>query len=105
MFEGRPVFIWRNEGEDGEVSELYYERNERVRFRVEEEIWNDQAADEEDGGDLGLVALSVASGPGQEDKAKDKAGKKPAWSLIVSMGQPPLGPVVWWEEAPEAEET
>lgn len=38
--EAKPVWVWHNDGSD-----YYFDANEKVRWRVEEEFWRDQAPD------------------------------------------------------------
>jgi len=59
------VWVWTNDG-----TPFYFDKGERVRLRVEEEVWHDQAPDDRiDGG-----------------KAEDGEEKKPrrsAWRIVV----------------------
>ena len=91
------TWIWTSE--DG--SKFFFDKNERVRFRVEEEVWTDQAVDEE-GGDL-VVQGKVETAGGEEGAAKRKReeeerrrkGRTP-WRLVASMQQGGMGLLTWW---------
>ena len=105
------VWIW--ETEDGQ--EFFYDCNEVVRFRVEEEVWNDHAPSrppgEEDEDDESEV--NVAKG---EDRASNGAHyaydadgnrvkiKEVPYTIIGSMASPTLGPIFWWKEEQEEQE-
>ena len=81
------------------VSTLAYEKHERCRFRVEEEIWNDLAASEEAREDIALFAMNYSGNYVKDDavaKEREEAKQNPAWRLIVSMAQQGLGMTNWW---------
>lgn len=89
------VWVWTSE--DG--VKFHFDKNERVRFRIEEEIWQDQAADEEGG----IIAVDREPEPGDSDAARRKReederkrrGKTP-WRLVASMAQGGMGCLTWW---------
>ena len=77
--------MWKTE--DG--VELFFDRTETVRFRVETETWND---------------LAPQRRPG-ESVEPDEYAESP-YTLTASMAQSGLGPLLWWtgeggEEAAE----
>jgi DNA-directed RNA polymerase III subunit RPC8 len=58
-----------------------------VRFRVESEVWHDHTPQRPE-----LVAATAVNGDG--------APEKPApYTLIGSIAQAGLGPILWWDEA------
>lgn len=73
--ESEQVYIWRNEG-----SELYFDKGDIVRFRIENEEWHDQ---------------SELAPPGKEDTTSEIERKVP-YSIVASMQEPGLGNVLWW---------
>lgn len=89
--------MWTSE--DG--SQFYFDKAERVRFRVEEEIWTDQAVDE-DGGDL-VVERAPQPADGDDDdgararREEDNRRKnRTPWRLVASMQQGGMGVLTWW---------
>ncbi|KAI9838681.1 MAG: hypothetical protein M1819_004995 [Sarea resinae] len=68
------VFIWRNDG-----NELFFDKNETVRFRVEAETWNDQSP----------------TAPSERDTTS-AIGRKSPYTIEASMSQGGLGPTLWW---------
>jgi len=100
------VWVWKNDGTD-----LYFDKNERVRFRVEEEIWTDLAPSDQPP-KLGQSADAAPPGPRlttvNDDKGQMKgrihqemlSDKKKedmkSWRLVCSMQQGGLGCVSWW---------
>jgi len=89
------VWVWTSE--DG--GKYHFDKNERVRFRIEEEIWQDQAADEEGG----IIAVDREPDSGDTEAARRKReederkrrGKTP-WRLVASMAQGGMGILRWW---------
>ncbi|KAL7275558.1 DNA-directed RNA polymerase III complex subunit Rpc25 [Rhizina undulata] len=85
LFEGttfniqESVWVWNNEGQD-----FYMDKNELIRFRIENEKFVDQ--------------LPVP--PHEKDKQTD-AEKKPAYALLASCQQAGMGLVSWWTEEDE----
>ncbi|KAN0098764.1 DNA-directed RNA polymerase III [Hyaloscypha variabilis] len=78
------LFYW--ELEDG--SKLYYDNQETVRFRIEEEVWTDQSP----------------MGPKERDDAAGTIKSSP-YVVKGSMADAGLGPCLWWDgEGEEAEE-
>ena len=75
------LYIWETDGQA-----LYYDNQETVRFRIEDEIWHDQ----------------IPSGP----REKDDAGtvKSSPYQLIATMEDAGVGPCLWWDGEREAEE-
>jgi len=89
------VWVWTTE--DGE--KFHFDKNERVRFRIEEEIWTDQAADEE-GGIIAVereveVGDSEAARRKREEDERKRRNKTP-WRLVASMAQGGMGILTWW---------
>ena len=109
--ETQPVYIWtlgldEPDEETGEsVRKYHFDKTLMVRWRMEEELWQDQAPEgpalesiernaaaaargmerpNEEGGDLGV-----------EERELLKEGRAP-WRLIGSMSQSGLGCIEWW---------
>jgi DNA-directed RNA polymerase III subunit RPC8 len=70
------LWIWETDGQ-----ELYFDKNEAVRIRVEAEMFND------------LVPL--APNERQEQGVMDR---KSPYEIQASMIQGGLGPCIWWDE-------
>lgn len=70
------LFVW--ETEDGQL--LYYDNQETVRFRIEEEIWTDQSP----------------MGPKEREDAAGTVKSSP-YVVRGSMGDAGLGPCLWWD--------
>lgn len=63
------VWVWTNDG-----TPYYFDKGERVRLRVEEEVWHDQAPDDRI----------------DHEKATDGEEKRPrrsAWRIVVSLSR------------------
>ncbi|KZF23793.1 putative DNA-directed RNA polymerase III subunit 22.9 kDa [Xylona heveae TC161] len=75
------VFIWRTE--DG--AELFFDKNETVRFRVEAEFWNDQSP-------VGPGSLEAQANGGENGHGS----RKSPYVIEASMSQGGLGPTLWW---------
>ena len=71
------AWVWKTD----EGVELFFDRGETVRFRVEAETWND---------------LAPQSRPGEARDADDFA--KSPYTITASMQQSGLGPLLWWVE-------
>ncbi|TVY20444.1 DNA-directed RNA polymerase III subunit RPC8, partial [Lachnellula arida] len=71
--------IWAPEGD-----KMYFDNHETVRFRVEEEEWNDAAP----------------VGPKREGIEVER---KSPYKLVGSMEEPGMGPCLWWDEDMEGE--
>ncbi len=69
------VYIWRND-----ETELYFDKGDIVRFRVENEEWHD---------------LSMLAPPSKVDTTGEIEKKVP-YSIVASMQEPGLGNVLWW---------
>ncbi|TVY55944.1 DNA-directed RNA polymerase III subunit RPC8, partial [Lachnellula cervina] len=72
--DGAGVMVWEPEGD-----KMYFDNHETVRFRVEEEEWNDAAP----------------VGPKREGVEVER---KSPYKLVVSMEEPGMGPCLWWDE-------
>ncbi|KAF8854453.1 RNA polymerase III subunit Rpc25 [Acephala macrosclerotiorum] len=74
------LYTWQTDGQT-----LWYDNQETVRFRIEDEIWHDQSP----------------IGPNQ----KEEQVKSSPYQLIATMEDAGLGPCLWWdgEEAGEEE--
>ncbi|KAI5782422.1 RNA polymerase III subunit Rpc25-domain-containing protein [Pyronema domesticum] len=87
LFEGSTfdvkenVWVWNNDG-----NEFYLDKNEVIRFRVEEEKFEDQ--------------LPVP--PHLKDALKEQE-RTPAYRIIASASQAGMGLVSWWAEDEDAE--
>ncbi|KAF2397595.1 hypothetical protein EJ06DRAFT_498800 [Trichodelitschia bisporula] len=86
------VWIWTTE--DG--TEFFYDRNEPVRFRVEAEVWHDHTPQKPK-----ITGLTSSEGTENDESLESR---DVPYTIIGSMDQAGLGPIVWWEEAPEEEE-
>jgi hypothetical protein len=81
-----------------------------VRFRVEEEIWNDASPEKPDfstnaNGDLSIRAAVASGGFNAQDDEKVKALKRPVpYAIVGSMGAAGLGCVHWWRSEAEGDE-
>jgi DNA-directed RNA polymerase III subunit RPC8 len=90
------TWVWTSE--DG--SQFYFDKAERVRFRIEEEIWTDQAVDEE-GGDL-VVERTAQPADGDDEGARarkeeeNRRKNRTPWRLVASMQQGGMGVLTWW---------
>jgi len=69
------LFVWKTD--DGQ--ELFYDNQETVRFRVEEEEWHDQSP----------VGPSEKEDPAQVLKSP--------YGITASMADAGLGPCLWWD--------
>ena len=69
--------VWKADGQ-----EMYFDNHETVRFRVEEEEWNDAAP----------------VGPKREGVEVER---KSPYKLVASMEEPGMGPCLWWDEDAE----
>ena len=67
-------WVWNNEGH-----EYYFDKNEWVRCRIEQEHWHD------------LSPLA----PAERETAAASERRAP-YSIIASMSESALGPVAWW---------
>lgn len=74
------LYIWEVDGQS-----LYFDNQETVRFRIEDEIWHDQ----------------IPVGPQQKDET---AIPTSPYQLIATMEDAGLGPCLWWDGDPEAAE-
>lgn len=68
------VWTWVNDDD-----EYFYDKNEWVRVRVEEEQWND-----------------ISPSPPSERGNESITERKSPYSITASMSQSGLGPVEWW---------
>ena len=69
------VFTWTTDD-----STLYYDNHETVRFRIEEEVWHDQAPTKATGGE-----------------GEEAPPKKSPYGIIASMEDSGMGPCLWWD--------
>lgn len=89
LFEGSTfdvkenVWIWNNDG-----NEFYMDKNEVIRFRVEEEAFEDQ--------------LPVPPHL-QDDRLEEE--RKPPYRIVASAQQAGMGLVAWWAEEDEEDGT
>jgi len=88
LFEGSTfdikenVWIWNNDG-----NEFYMDKNEIIRFRVEEEAFEDQ--------------LPI---PPHLQDDRMEVERKPPYKIIASAQQAGMGLVAWWAEEEEGDE-
>ncbi len=68
------LYVWETDGQT-----LFYDNQETVRFRIEDEIWHDQ----------------IPVGP--RDKEDAGAVKSSPYQLIATMEDAGLGPCLWWD--------
>ena len=67
---------------------MYIDRNEVVRVRVEQnEFYDDEPG-----------PIKVVEGVIQETD-KGMGSKRPPYSIVCSIAEQGLGPIVWWSEA------
>ncbi|THV53693.1 hypothetical protein BGAL_0044g00180 [Botrytis galanthina] len=71
------VFIWETE----EGTQLYFDNQETVRFRVDSEQWNDQAP----------------LGPEKQDDSEESRVIEAPYKIVASMEEVGLGPCLWWD--------
>ena len=71
-----------------EGNDLFFDRNETVRFRVEAETWTDLSPEKQSAG-------------GEEDE--DSPSRSP-YQITASMQQSGLGPLLWWDQEELGEE-
>ena len=96
------MWIWKTE--DGK--EFFYDRNEAVRFRVEEEVWNDHAPNRPPGEEeeeetetvSDVVKLEAGSADDTDSGGKKSKVKDVPYTIIGSMSSDGLGPLFWWRE-------
>ncbi|KAF2196883.1 DNA-directed RNA polymerase III polypeptide, partial [Delitschia confertaspora ATCC 74209] len=78
------VWVWHSEETD-----LYFDKGEMVRLRIEQEFWEDQ-------------------GPGMKEGEEEEEGEevRSSYTILGSMAHSGLGPALWWEgvEGEEGEE-
>ena len=72
--------MWVTEGQT-----LYYDNQETVRFRIEEEIWTDQSP----------------MGPSEKEENGGLTKQSP-YVLKATMEDAGLGPCLWWDGEEEA---
>ena len=78
------AWVWTTD----EGHELFFDRNETVRFRVEAETWTDLSPEKQ-------------TPPGEE--AEEEARPSP-YQITASMQQSGLGPLLWWDQSEEIAE-
>jgi hypothetical protein len=105
--EDVPTWVWNPEASDHPENDdlsaaFFYDKNEIVRFRVEEEVWHDASPEKPDfssnvNGDLTIRAHVTAGGFNKKDDEKTEALKRPVpYAIIGSMAAAGLGCVHWW---------
>jgi hypothetical protein len=78
------LWVWKTD----EDSQLYYDNQETVRFKITEEIWTDQ----------------TPVGPSQKDDEEALGRDRVSpYSLRASMQDAGLGPCLWWDEDGDGE--
>jgi len=78
------AWVWTTD--DGH--QLFFDRNETVRLRVEAETWTD---------------LSPEKTNPNQDEAEEEYRRSP-YQITASMQQSGLGPLLWWDQGEEAAE-
>ena len=63
------------------ATELFFDKGEIVRFRVEAETWTDLSPEKQ-------------PGPGEEED-NELLDRRP-YQITASMAQSGLGPIIWW---------
>lgn len=71
------AWVWTTE----QGIELFFDRNEIVRFRVESEKWTDLSPEKQ-------------LAPGEEED--DELWRRKPYQIEASMQQAGLGPMLWW---------
>ena len=106
-----PVWIWSLELDEPDedtgqtVRKYHFDKTMTVRWRVEEEVWQDQAPEGpaleglEQGAAAAAQGMERVDGQGAamgvEEREALKEQRAP-WRLIGSMSQSGLGCVEWW---------
>jgi DNA-directed RNA polymerase III subunit RPC8 len=74
---------------DSDGQDLFYDNQETVRFRIEEEIWTDQSP----------------MGPKEKEDLVGTAGAEKSSPYVIrgSMADAGLGPCLWWDGEEEGE--
>ncbi|WPG97668.1 Hypothetical protein R9X50_00044800 [Acrodontium crateriforme] len=81
---GTEVFIWRTDDGEGGTNEFYFDRAEKVLFRVEQEEWND-------------LSPQMKRPDDYDESVTDEYGmRKVPYRIIGSMMHSGLGPTLWW---------
>jgi len=80
----RKEWIWKPNDE-----EYAFSLNERIRFRVEAEIWHDHTPQKLIMGDNGKLMM-----PSSKDR-------EVPYTIIASMAMNEMGPLFWWEDRSE----
>lgn len=97
LFEGcywKPhenLWVWRTDPEDSE-SDVYFDINEKIQFRVEEEIFTNikptgPLLEEEDEEEDEEIA---------KKKEQEKAATPPPYAVIASCQNEGMGAISWW---------
>lgn len=74
------MHVWQNGDE-----EMYFDKHETVRFRIEGERWHDQ----------------TPTAPPDPEHLAEPVKKTSPYSIIGSMMEDGLGPCLWWDGDPE----
>jgi len=92
-FSSEQIYEWRTED-----NTLFFDTHETVRLRIQDEVWKDQSPVGPREKDEPSNSLSIPVGSGKT--------KNSPYSLIGSMDDAGMGPIIWWdgEEAEEEEE-
>ncbi|KAF2139129.1 uncharacterized protein K452DRAFT_255268 [Aplosporella prunicola CBS 121167] len=94
LFEGvkfnnaESVWVWTTETGD----ELFFDMEERVRLRVEAEVWTDLSPQ------APLIAGANGSGGENGEGGEGSEERRSPYCVVASMQQAGLGPTLWWEE-------
>lgn len=101
--DSKAIWAW---DENNDLDNAYfYEQYEIVRFRVEEEIWNDASPEKPDfqkdaNGEKSIrEKIEKERGDFKKKTEKELAMERPVpYAIVASLGAPGLGCVNWWRE-------
>lgn len=76
-------WVWRTDD-----AELFFDNQETVRFRVEEEHWHDQIPERQEAPDVEQSPMEPQS----------------PYKIVATMEDAGLGPCLWWDGGDDEEE-
>lgn len=94
---GEGMFVWKSSGGDedpeAEVSEYFFDKNEKCLCRVEMEQWHDLSPQMQQ-----QTSQKFANGDanGGEGEDGEEEPRKQPYSVQASMMHSGLGPKLWW---------
>lgn len=89
------VWVWRDLDDAGAATEYYFDKHERVRVRVEDEVWSDQAPS---------GPMEVAEGGESVGEREERKKDLSPYRIMGSMNSGGLGCLRWWMGGEEEEE-